>query len=155
MKLSFIALGLLTLVGLVLLRPLGPRRRLATVGLALLAHFGLGKIVVGLAPVDVHPVLHALGALGILWGNLGLVLLGLATWRTRTWMALVSLGVGAIGAVAFVLLVMASRLHLEVGIVERLADYPLPILLAVLGAMVLRRREAPDSSARSRGSGGR
>lgn len=142
MNLAFIALGLLSLVGLVLLRPLWPRRRRATIGFVGLALFGLGKIDVGLSPEDVRPVLHTLGALGILWGNLALVFLSLATWRTGRWAARVSLGVGTVGAVAFVLLVMASRLHLDVGIVERLAAYPLPIWLAVLGARILRHREA-------------
>lgn len=147
MNLSFIALGLLTLVGLVLLRPLWPSGCLAMAGLIVLVLYGVGKIVVGLAPEDVRPALHALGALGILWGNLGIVLLGLATWQTRRWTALMSITVGVVGTVAFILLVLSSRLHLEVGLVERVADYPLPVWLAVLGARVFGHRDAPDLSA--------
>ena len=137
MNVAFALLGLLTLAGVVLLRPTLPRGRLASVGVAFVALFGVGKIVVGLDPEDVRLLLHSLGALGILCGNIGVLLLGLAYWRIVRWRAAISLLVGVVGIVSFLLL--AGGPSANVGIIERLADYPLPVWMAVLGAITLVR----------------
>src|SRR5206468_3009864 len=82
-----------------------------------------------------RPILHGLGALGILCGNIGILLLGLATWRSSRWQAAVSTAIGLVGIVTLVLLVATPQLG--VGMLERLADWPLPAWLAFLGAGAL------------------
>jgi len=141
MNLSFVVLGLLTLAGVVLLRGTWPQRRLTTGGLIFLALFGIGKVLVGLGPEDVRRALHAVGSLGILCGTVGIQLLGLATWRTARRQAMVSLAVGVVGLISFVLLVLGAGSHGQVGTFERLADWPLPLWLAALGPMLVRSPE--------------
>jgi hypothetical membrane protein len=138
MNVSFVLYGLLIVVGVVLLRDTWPRRRLAIAGLVLLALCGLGKVVVGFAPGDVQPGLHMLGALGIPFGDLGILLLGLAIWKTARGWALFSAFLGALGLVSVVLLV--ANPQLGVGTVERLADYPPPVWLAAMGTTIVAGR---------------
>src|SRR6266540_1513031 len=67
-----------------------PGRCLATVALALIALTGLGAVLVGLAPADVSPAPHVVGALLQVPGAVGPLLLGIATVRQRPWEAVPS-----------------------------------------------------------------
>lgn len=128
MNSAFILTGLLVWLGLYLTRRAWPQRRLSTWGLVFLTLAGLGKIVVGLAPENVNPGLHALGSLGILCANSGLILLGFALWRACRWVAVISLVLGSLGWLGLVLFVGSSN-----GATERLADYPAVLWMMVLG----------------------
>jgi len=142
MNVSFVLLGLLTIAGTLLLWDMWPRRRLATLGLSYLMLFGIGTVAVGLAPEDVDIAVHGEGFVGSLIGSAGILILGLASLRTLGWRAAASILVGTAGFTGFVLLITAPGLG--VGTMERLAEYPLPIWLAVLGAVELtaaRRRQ--------------
>ena len=97
MNVTFISTGLLILVGVYFSRGLWPRGRRNGLGPAWLGLAGLGKGVVGLAPENVHPTLHAPGGLGLILAHLGLVRLGCAEWRGRRWVRVLSLGLGGSG----------------------------------------------------------
>jgi hypothetical membrane protein len=139
MNTSFVVIGLLTVAGVVLLWNSWPRRRLVTAGMVLVAVFGVGKVVIGLAPEDVRLGLHALGSLGMLLGDTGSVLLALGLWRMARWGAVVFLFVGVVGVLAF-FLQLSPRLELVRGALERLADWPLPLWLGALGCLRLSNR---------------
>lgn len=124
MNSAFILTGVLCWLGLYFTRRAWQKRHLTTGGFVFLALAGLGKIVVGLAPENVNPGLHALGSLGILCANIGLVLLGLAIGRARRWVAVLSLVLGSLGWLGLLLFVGHSS-----GAAERLADYPAILLL--------------------------
>ena len=144
MNASFIVLGLGTLGGVILLWDRWPRRGLVSVGLVLFALFGAGKIVVGLEPEDQRLTLHVLGSLGILLGDIGAVLLAAGLWRAARWPAVVFLCIGVVGVVAFFLQVVPP-LEVVRGALERLADWPLPLWLAVLGCLWLSGRQSVQS----------
>jgi hypothetical membrane protein len=140
MNITFIVAGLLTLLGVVGARSAWPKRRLSVWGLALLALSGAGEILAGLAPENVSPGLHLLGAfLGIPGANIGLPLLGLAVWRARRWISIFSLGLGAVGLFGFVI---APSTGMGLGIAERLAGYPVDVWMLVLGVFLLSARHA-------------
>ena len=80
MNTTFVLTGVLTLIGLFLMRSIWPRRRLTTWGLILLGVAGLGTILVGLSPENVNVLFHLIGALNIPAGNAAMILLGLAIW---------------------------------------------------------------------------
>lgn len=113
-------------------------------GLVLFALFGAGKIVVGLEPEDQRLTLHVLGSLGILLGDIGAVLLAAGLWRAARWPAVVFLCIGVVGVVAFFLQVVPP-LEVVRGALERLADWPLPLWLAVLGCLWLAGRQSVQS----------
>lgn len=77
MNASFIALGTLLVVGIALTGALWRRGSASTVTRFLLAGAGVGFVLAGLAPADVHENQHVLGALLIMGtGNIGLLLAG-------------------------------------------------------------------------------
>jgi hypothetical membrane protein len=134
MNAALILSGLLMGLGLYLTRDLWPSRRLSSWGLGFLALTGLCTVLVGLNPENVNLRLHMLGALNIPFGNLALLLLGLATWRTRRRVAMLSLALGAIGwlglPIGLVLLTLSGH---GGGAAERLALYPVFVWTIVLG----------------------
>ncbi len=138
---AFIAVGLLTLLGIIGTRRAWPRRRLTSWGLVFLALGGAGEIVAGLAPENVNPGLHVCGALAAIPGaNIGMLLLAGAVWRARRWTALVSLLCGIVGLSGIVLIVLmgsAPSAGLGVGTAERLAAYPFAVWMIVLGVFLL------------------
>lgn len=145
MNASFIAAGVLILLGLFLTRPQWPRRRLATWGMALLAVAGVGKIIVGLVPENTVVLLHFLGALlGIPCGLAGILLLGLATWSTRRGVAVTSLALALTGLLGSVITKVVTGGLRDYGLGERLAEYPIFVWLAVIGLVfLLSRRPRP------------
>jgi hypothetical membrane protein len=139
MNTVLIAVGLLTALGAFLSRRTWPQRPSAMVGLILIAVAGAGGIMVGLAPADENLVLHGVGALLQVPANVGMLLLGVASWRSRRGIAVFSLVCGAVATAASVLWVSGSYLGLGSGGMERLAIDPLTIWTTVLGAVLLWR----------------
>ncbi|MFD0034160.1 DUF998 domain-containing protein [Streptomyces sp. NPDC127172] len=128
MNVSFVALGVLLVVGAALTGGVLWRRgRAAAMARLLLAGAGVGFVLAGLAPADVNENQHVLGALLIMAaGNVGLVLVGFALaehipthlrWGTSL------LGVTAI--TAFGLFFSHHYLGLGMGGMERVAAFPL------------------------------
>lgn len=145
---SFMLQGLLIFFGAILLRRFFPGARRYTVALVLLAISGLGVLVVGLAPEDVHPTPHILGAAAnFIGGGLGMLLVGIAILRdgsasrTMGWLSVIA---GTICLLATAMLTsrgtaMWSGLNWGVGTVERFAAYPLPMWLTGMGYVLLTR----------------
>ena len=136
MNASFLVIGVCTVAGVLLLRKKWPRSKSITWGLWLLGLFGAGKVTVGLAPEDQRLLFHAVGSLGILFGNIGCLILAVSLRRTSRTVALVFLCIGVVGVIAFVLQ-LDSALTTIRGALERLADWPLPLWLAMLGGTFL------------------
>lgn len=135
----FVLAGLLTLAGAVLTRRAWPRRRLTAAGLVLLGLAGAGEVLVGFRPENVDIALHELGAVfGIGGANVGVILLGAGVWRARRWIAIFSLAAGVLGVAGFLLLSSAPSLGLGIGLVERLAGYPVVAWMMVVGGYLLR-----------------
>ncbi len=135
MNLSFIVTGVLILLGLYLTRSQWPRCRLTAWGMALLAAAGVGKIIVGLVPENTVILLHLLGALGIPCAVIGILLLGLATRNTRHSVAVISMAIAAIAVLGTVITKIAAGGIHDIGLAERLMDYPTFAWMAILGLM--------------------
>jgi hypothetical protein len=138
MNATFVLTGLLMLGGAVATRRAWPRRRLTTAGLVMLVLAGAGEVLVGFRPENVSLGLHALGAIfGIAGANVGVLLLAGAVWRTAPWTAILSLVVGVLGLVSFLLFVSAPSVGVGTGLVERLAGYPVVVWMIVIGCFLL------------------
>jgi hypothetical membrane protein len=107
-----------------------PRRRLARVGVTLVALSGVGAILSGLFPANTIFALHVLGALvDFVAAGLGVLLLGLATLRRAPALGAWSLGLGALTLAGFVLYNSATFLGLGAGGMERVAGFS-PVIWA-------------------------
>jgi len=149
MNASFILLGVIILVGAVLIRHAFPPGRTRTVGLVLLALAGPGEILVGLFPENVNITPHSIGAAAhFISGNLGIVVLGItiAATRRQAPLAVCSISLGIVGLLATALFVSGHYLGLGIGGMERIAAYPLPLWLIVVGASLGRHGSATDYS---------
>lgn len=141
--------GVFISVGVLLTRSIWPRRRLARVGVTLVALSGVGAILSGLFPANTIFALHVLGALvDFVAAGLGVLLLGLATLRRAPALGAWSLGLGALTLAGFVLYNSATFLGLGAGGMERVAGFS-PVIWAIgLGvALLLRRSDATSASA--------
>jgi hypothetical membrane protein len=133
MNASFVATGILMLLGLYLSRPMWPGGRLVGWGIALFTLAGIGKIIVGLAPGNVNYGLHSLGGLGIIFGNVAIALLGLAmSGRNDRWIPRLSVALGTVGLIGEVFF-LGHRALGEAGAAERVADYPAFVWMIVIG----------------------
>jgi hypothetical membrane protein len=143
MNASFLAQGLLIVGGALLVWPLFPKKALWLLAMLLIGAAGMGVFIVGLAPEDVKPKLHYLGAVeNFLCCNAGMVVMGVAmlSWRRAARrMGLIALGAGTIGLLGVGFLAAHAYLGLGVGGMERVAAYPFPLWLAGMGALLLRR----------------
>jgi len=138
---SFQLQGLLIFFGTVLVRRFYPAKPIYWIALGLLAVAGVGVLLVGLAPEDENIRLHLMGAAAnFLGGNLGMILLGLTS--SKQGYGRMTLVLGSVGLLATLALMFRGGLGSEVGMVERLAAYPLPLWLTWTG---LRRNAAPAS----------
>jgi hypothetical membrane protein len=152
MNITFVVLGLLTIVGMLATRRIWPRRLLARIGSSMVVLSGLGAVVAGLSPEDVQPMLHIVAAiLGIGVGALGVVLLGFSIWPGERRLAISSIVLGGLGLFGFFI---APALGVPTGAAERIASYPTPIWEIILGVLLVLRagvgnvgRRAPDGSA--------
>ena len=146
MNLSFIVLGVIILLGAALIYQAFPPGRTRTIGLGLLALAGLGPILVGLFPENVNITPHTLGAAAhFVIGNLGIVVLGIAIAAThrQTWLAIFSIIAGSVGLLATALFISGHYLGTGIGGMERIAAYPLPVWLIVMGVSVARKVSKP------------
>ncbi|MEU3825602.1 DUF998 domain-containing protein [Streptomyces sp. SID486] len=143
MNVSFVALGVLLVVGAALTGGgLWRRGRAAAVARLLLAGAGVGFVSAGLAPADVNENQHVLGALFIMAaGNIGLVVAGFGLaehvptplrWGTSL--------LGATAFAAFGLFLFRHYLGLGMGGMERVATLPLLLWALVVGVRGLVRR---------------
>ena len=151
---SFLLQGVLIVAGALLVWPLFPRGGLWRAALLLVGASGLGVFVVGLAPEDVAPGPHYLGAAeNFLCCNSGMALMGvaMARWRPETRLiGLVSLAAGLIGLAGVGLLAAHVYLGLGVGIVERATAYPFTLWIGALGLLLWRRGGLPGEGAQPR-----
>jgi hypothetical membrane protein len=141
MNASFILLGVIILVGAALIHRAFSSGRTRTAGLVLLALAGPGEILVGLFPENVNITPHTIGAAAhFVSGNLGIVVLGIAIAATRrqTPLAVSSIVLGSVGLLATALFVSGHYLGLGIGGMERIAAYPLPLWLIVVGVSLLK-----------------
>jgi hypothetical membrane protein len=141
MNASFILLGLTILIGGALLRSAFPPQRSRAAGLLMLALAGAGIIAVGLFPEDTNIAYHRLGAAAhFVLGNLAMAALGISWWaaRRRAGLAAYSIASGVVGLLATALFITEHYLGLGIGGMERLAAYPLPVWLIVIGISCLR-----------------
>ncbi|MFF3915909.1 DUF998 domain-containing protein [Streptomyces sp. NPDC001852] len=135
MNASFVTLGMLLVVGVVFTGALWRRGAAAVVARCLLACAGVGFVLAGLAPADIHENQHVLGALLIMaMGNIGLVPAGVgladdapAALRWATGL------LGATAATAFGLFLSQRDLGLGMGGMERVAAFPLLVWALVIG----------------------
>ncbi|MFF7357006.1 DUF998 domain-containing protein [Streptomyces filipinensis] len=151
MSVSFVVLGTLLAVGAALTGPTWRRGATATMARILLACAGLGWVLAGLAPADVHENQHVLGALLIMvMGNVGLLPAGIGMandapfplrWATSL------LGITAI--TAFGLFLSHHYLGLGMGGMERVAAFPLLAWALVVGARGMFRRPTRQQNAMS------
>ncbi|MGB6500066.1 MAG: DUF998 domain-containing protein [Thermoplasmata archaeon] len=138
---SVIALGLLTILGVLLVRSAFPDRSSRTLGLGLLALAGIGSIGVGLSPENVNLTVHSVSALlAFAGGNVGLIVLGFAMFRDTRWDGYRSytLFSGLVGLVALILFITHAYVGLGVGGMERLTVAPLLLWLVVASIHLLR-----------------
>lgn len=147
MNASFIVFGIQIVAGTVLFFRTVPFTFARTLGWALIFLAGPGVILVGIYPENGSIELHRLGAaLNFVCGNLGMAAFGLATRSVEPWKRIwpFTTIAGVVGAVATVLFVEEIFLGLGIGGMERVAAYPLPIWMIVVGAWwLLRRAEEP------------
>lgn len=137
MNTAFVAVGALTLIGMILLRSHWPARPLTTWGVGMIAAAGAGSVLIGLAPSDRNLAVHTIGALLQMPGAIGPLLLALAM-RPGPVRAF-SLAMGILGGIASVLFLAGVHLGLGPGGMERLAFEPLTLWTGVIGAIVLTR----------------
>ncbi|MFE4874314.1 DUF998 domain-containing protein [Streptomyces sp. NPDC056682] len=143
MNVSFVALGVLFVVGAALTGGVLWRRgRAAAVARLLLPGAGVGFVLAGLAPADVNENQHVLGALFIMAaGNIGLVVAGFGLAEhvptTLRWGTSL-LGVAAL--TAFGLFLSHRYLGLGMGGMERVAALPLLFWALAVGVRGLIRR---------------
>ncbi|MCG0289900.1 DUF998 domain-containing protein [Streptomyces sp. PSAA01] len=143
MNASFIALGTLLVVGTVLTGALWRRGSTSAVTRCLLAGAGVGFVLAGLAPADVHENQHVLGALLIMGtANIGLFLAGtrLAEDVPVPLRRLTTL-LGITALTAFGLFLSGHYLGLGMGGMERVAAFPLLAWALVVGGRGLFRRK--------------
>lgn len=138
---SVIVLGLLTILGVLLVRTAFPAKSSRSVGLGLLAISGLGSMGVGLFPENVHLGLHVIFALlAFVGGNLALLVLGFAMFRDTRWDGYRAYTIfsGLVGLVALILYVAGADLGLGAGGMERLIVAPFLLWMVVVGIHLLR-----------------
>ena len=141
MNASIILNGFLIPAGAYLTRTAWPAKRLMHVALFMIALTAPGHVAVGLFPSDSGPTMHMLGAGVILvLGNPGIVVAGLAMWRSMRGLAIGSLILGMAGIVGTLLFLYNVDLGIGLGGMERVAFYPLPLWCALMGATLIGRR---------------
>jgi hypothetical membrane protein len=146
MNASFTLQGVLIASGAVLARRLFPIGALASTAFLSFAISGITLSIVGLAPEDTGGQMHVLAAsVHFVCGSLAMLLLGLALLRSNRAAGLLSVASGSL-ALAFTLLLGFRNtaawhsLGWQIGTVERVAAYPLPLWLTLTGIVLLARR---------------
>jgi len=149
MNASFLLQGVLILGGALLVWPLLPRGPIGRLGLTLVGASGLGVFVVGLAPEDVSPSWHYLGAVeNFMFCNAGAALLGAALLSRKRTIGAISLAAGLTGLFGLACLGAGAYFGLGVGGMERVTAYPFPLWIAAMGAWLI---GSPSTAAREKG----
>ncbi|WP_406230440.1 DUF998 domain-containing protein [Nocardia sp. NBC_01009] len=134
MNATFVALGLLTILGAIGFRdyiPHGPRQW-SIVALAVI--IGLSTAATGVFPSNDGIVVHGLAVMpAFVSRHIVLILLAIWLWKQRRLVAIWSAFCASTGLTGTVLLTIG----LQVGITERLVFYPLPTWMAVTGAAIV------------------
>jgi hypothetical membrane protein len=149
MNLSFITLGITRVGGTILLWSAFPRSWLSRASLGLIALSGIGAILVGLYPENVDIGWHRIGAgLDLIFGNLGIALLGVAlVLGRRAGIGGYSIVSGVVGLIALWLFLSDRYFGLGIGGMERLAAYPISVWMIVFGICLVVQGRAPRAPA--------
>lgn len=135
MNASFVALGLVTIIGAVLFRGFIPHRYRQRWIVSLAVLTGLSTAATGLAPSNDGIVVHVLAVLpGFVSRHIVLILVAVWLWKQRRLVAVWSAICALTGLLGTALLAVSV---VQIGISERLVLYPLPAFMAVTGAAVL------------------
>jgi hypothetical membrane protein len=138
---SFLLLGITMAVGALLLWTYLGVSRLARLGLSCMVIAGPGTILVGLFPENTVSALHITGAaLPFIFGNLGMIILGIALNKLPVLLRGFSVLCGLVGLIALVLFMTQIYLGLGIGGMERFAAYPQSIWMIVTGLYLLLKR---------------
>ena len=146
MNASFVLQGALILAGAVLLRPalLRGAGRGAPV---LLGAAAVGSLLVGVFPTDGNSAMHAVGAvLYFVGGGLGLIALAYAVRPRSEALGTTLALLGLVGTAATAFFVTGVTGYLGEGGTERVAAYPLPLGLALAGAVLWRLGGPADTA---------
>jgi hypothetical membrane protein len=138
---SIVLMGVLLILGTLLIRTGFPARASRSLGLGLLMIAGVGAIGVGLSPEDVDLTVHSISALlAFLFGNLALIVLGIAMFRDTRWdgFRAFSLFCGLIGLIALGLFLGKAYGPLGVGGMERLIVAPVLLWALVCSVHLMR-----------------
>lgn len=145
MNASFIATGLLTIIGAMLLWSFWPATRLARTGLILLVIAGVGKTFVGIVPENTNLTLHTLSAFNLPVTSIAILLLGLSvrhTHRAVLWLSVLTAVVGLLAGAVFTAAQYAGHSPIPgagIGTLERIAGYPSNIWVLGIGILALTR----------------
>jgi hypothetical membrane protein len=146
MNYSFIANGILIIVGCALFWGILPKQRLLKIGLVFLALGSLGLIAVGLFPENTIIALHTASAVEFfVLVNVGIILIGAGLRKLKIWplRSAYSILSGVIALIALVLLpITAFSYVVGLGLLERVASYPFTIWLVVIGISLLIPRKS-------------
>ena len=138
---AFVLQGVLILAGAAMVSSGFSKGVMGVLALVLIGVSGLGVALVGLAPEDVLPKPHFLGAfVNLLCCNAGMALFGATLLQHRgpySRLGWFSLAFGGLGLGALGLFGAGVDLGLGVGGMERVVAYPFPIWLAFIGASIL------------------
>jgi hypothetical membrane protein len=138
---SIIAFGLLTLLGVWLIRSAFREKRSRTVGLGLLMVAAVGAILVGCFPENVHHGIHELAAsVTFIASGLALTVLTFAMLRDTRWdrLRLYTLVSGLVTLAAVVVIESGNYGPLGVGGIERIVVAPV-ILWSIVAGIHLAR----------------
>ncbi|CAN5127470.1 hypothetical protein BH09PAT3_BH09PAT3_4140 [soil metagenome] len=140
---SFLLLGLTMIAGSVLLGKKYAVSLLTRIGFGCMVLAGIGTILVGLFPENTVSSMHVIGAaLPFIFGNIGMILLGLTIRALPKVLAVVTVLSGVIALVALPFFVSGTTLGIGSGWVERIVAYPQSIWMIVFGLFILRTRDA-------------
>lgn len=130
--------GVLVLLGIWLTTNSWPQGRWRVPSLCLLALGGIGSMLVGIFPLDVHLTMHMAGAfLALCVACFGFAGVGLVVRATNPWFAVYCWLTGVVTLSAFLLYVLGQDLSVGRGTLERLAAWPQTLWYMITGALLL------------------
>jgi hypothetical membrane protein len=139
MNASFLLQGALILSGAVLLWPRLAQGGMASLGLGLVGASGLGVFLVGLAPEDVSPTWHYVGAVeNFLFCNAGAALIGAALFSRHGTVGGLGMAAGVLGLAGIACIGAHAYFGLGAGGMERVTAYPFPLWIAGMGIWLWR-----------------
>jgi hypothetical membrane protein len=134
---SFIVLGITMVAGAWLLCKLATTSA-GTAGFMAMALAGIGSLLVGVFPENTVSQLHVTGAaLSFLFGNAGMILLGVALRKLPQPLRVYTIASGVLGLAALIFFLGKAYLGLGIGGMERIVAYPQSIWMIVFGMWLL------------------